>query len=72
MEHPATNAGRSSRWISEGLQLRHRSGWVEEEKGTRWVVAEDSPAGVGVPPAGECGTGRINRIRILASALGPA
>jgi len=48
---------------SEGLRLGNRSGWgLGRERGPRRSFG--IPAGYG--------TGRISRIRILASALGPA
>ena len=48
--------------ISERLQLRNRSGWIWDTREPRRSV--EIPTGLW--------TGRISRIRILASALGPA
>jgi hypothetical protein len=65
-----TNKGRRQRTpadvalVSEGLQLRNRSSSHQEQ-------------GIALPDLsklrqGACGTGRVSRIRIVASALGPA
>ena len=47
-----------------GLRLGNRSG-THQEQGM-------GPAGLAKLRRGACGTGRMSRIRIVASALGPA